>query len=93
MGEDDGQLAVTLERPLTGQALEEDAAERVDVCTTVDRAALDLLRRHVSRACRGSRGRRSGCSALATWRCEAEVADGGVISAPASRRGRGCSRA
>ena len=43
MGEDDRELAVTLERALTHEALEQDTAERVDVCTTVDRAAPDLL--------------------------------------------------
>ena len=47
VGEDDRQLALALERPRAGEALEEDAAERVDVGAAVDRAALDLLGRDV----------------------------------------------
>ena len=47
MREDDRQLAVAFERPLAGQELEEDAAERVDIGAAVDLAALDLLRRDV----------------------------------------------
>jgi hypothetical protein len=47
VGEHDGELAVPLERPLACQTLEEDAAERVDVRSGVDRTALDLLRRDV----------------------------------------------
>ena len=43
VGEHDRELAVTLERALTHEALEQDTAERVDVCTTVDRVAPDLL--------------------------------------------------
>ena len=45
--EDDRELALAVERPLPGKALVEDAAERVDVGAAVDRAALDLLGRHV----------------------------------------------
>ena len=48
VGEHDGQLAVASERRRAGEALVEQAAERVDVCAPVDLAALDLLGRHVS---------------------------------------------
>src|SRR6266576_6694186 len=47
MCENDREFALAVERPLTCEALEEDAAERVHVCAAVDRAAFDLLRRHV----------------------------------------------
>jgi hypothetical protein len=41
--EHDRELAVSLVGPLAGQALEEDAAERVDIRATVDRPAPNLL--------------------------------------------------
>jgi len=47
MREHDRQLALPVERPLTGQAFEEDAAERVLVGAAVDRPALDLFGRYV----------------------------------------------
>ena len=47
MSEDDGELAVAFERTFSGQAFEEDTAERVDVGTAVDPAAFDLLWRDV----------------------------------------------
>ena len=47
MREHDGELALPHERPLPGQALEEDAAEAVDVRASIDARALDLLRRDV----------------------------------------------
>jgi hypothetical protein len=43
----DGQLALALERARPGEALVEDAAERVDVGATVDRGTFDLLGRDV----------------------------------------------
>src|SRR2546423_14853390 len=42
MREDDRELALTVERPLSGQAFEEDAAERVLVRAAVDRSTFDL---------------------------------------------------
>src|SRR5262249_27994275 len=45
--EDDRQLTLAIERPLARKALVEHTAERVDICSPVDRAALDLLRRNV----------------------------------------------
>ena len=47
MGEHDRQLALALERPLAREALEQHAAERVDVDSSVDRLPADLLRRDV----------------------------------------------
>lgn len=47
MGEDDTKVGVARERRHAGQALEEDAAERVDVGPRVDIARSDLLRRDV----------------------------------------------
>ena len=41
------EVALAGERGATGEAVEEDTAERVDVGTPVDRKALDLLRRCV----------------------------------------------
>ena len=43
MGVDQCELALPFERPLSGQALVEHAAERVDVGTAVDIATVDLL--------------------------------------------------
>lgn len=37
------------ERGSAGEALEEDAAERIDIGTRIDRAAMCLLRGHVAR--------------------------------------------
>ena len=47
MREHDRQLAVALERPLSCEAFEQNAAERVDVGARVDLAPVDLLRRYV----------------------------------------------
>src|SRR5215210_1537799 len=47
MGVDQREIARTLERTLSGQALEEDAAERVDIGPAVDHATRDLLGRNV----------------------------------------------
>ena len=47
VGEDDRELALAVERPRSRQTLVEDAAERVDVGSAVDRSALDLLGRDV----------------------------------------------
>src|SRR5689334_1949625 len=47
MREHDGELALPLERLRSNQALEQDAAERVQVGTPVDLVSLDLLRRDV----------------------------------------------
>ena len=46
-GVHDGELALAFERTATGEAGEEDAAERVDVGSCVERSALDLLGRDV----------------------------------------------
>ena len=45
----DRDVGVLLERHLAGQALIEDAAERVDVGTAIDTSALYLLRRDVAK--------------------------------------------
>ena len=67
-----------------GQALEEDAAERVDVGPTVDRAALDLLRWDVvDRADEATLGGQAADGADVAG--EPEVADVGVFS-PSLRR-------
>ncbi len=47
MGEHDRELALPIEGARARQALEENAAERVDVGAAVDLAALDLLGRDV----------------------------------------------
>ena len=47
VSEDHRELALAVERPTPCEALEEDAAERVDVGAAVDVAALDLLGRDV----------------------------------------------
>ena len=47
MGEDHGKLVLALERPLTRHALEQHAAECVDVGAAVDLLAANLLRRNV----------------------------------------------
>src|SRR5262249_12065043 len=44
---EDGELAVPPERRLAGEAVKDDAAQRVHVRPTVDRASLDLLGRAV----------------------------------------------
>ena len=54
-------LALALERRLPGEALEEHAPERVDVCPRVDRPALDLLGRDVRDRADERPLRRSGC--------------------------------
>ena len=79
MGEDDGQLALALERPRAGEALEEDAAERVDVRAPVDLAARDLLGRDVvdrsdEAAIAGEAAHRGDVAG------EPEVADVGVLA-------------
>ena len=73
------ELALAVERAPPREALEEDAAERVDVGSAVDVAALDLLRRDVvdradeAAVRREAAGRREVPS-------EAEVADVRVLS-------------
>ena len=47
MCEQDSHVRTPLERRRAGQALEEEAAERVHVCASVDALAPDLLGRHV----------------------------------------------
>ena len=47
MGEYDGQLALPLERPRSDKALEEDAAERVQVGPSVDLVSVNLFRRDI----------------------------------------------
>jgi hypothetical protein len=47
MREDHRQLALSVEGAHPRDALEENAAERIDIGTIVDRAALDLLGRNV----------------------------------------------
>ena len=79
MGEHDGQLAVALEGPGAGEALEEDAAERVDVRAPVDLAARDLLGRDVvdradEAAIAGEAAHRRDVAG------EPEVADVGVLA-------------
>ena len=67
MGENDRELALAVERPRTGETLEEHAAERIDISAAVDRAPFDLLRRNVVD--------RADEAALA-----GEAADGGDVS-------------
>jgi hypothetical protein len=47
MGEHDGEFALPLERLRSNKALEEDAAERVHVGSSVDLVSLNLFRRDV----------------------------------------------
>jgi hypothetical protein len=47
MGIHERELGLTVERALSGQALVKHATEGIDVGAVVDRAARDLLRRHV----------------------------------------------
>jgi hypothetical protein len=77
---EDGDLAVALERKLPGEALIEDAAERVDVGPAVERAALDLLGGRVvegSDEMPGAREPRARCRVLR----DAEVGQIDVVGA------------
>jgi hypothetical protein len=77
--EHDRQLALAVEGALPRETLEENAAERVDVGAPVDRAALDLLGRHVV-----DRADETALAGQAAHRRdvprEAEVADVGTLA-------------
>ena len=76
--EHDRQLALAREWTLPRQALEEDAAERVDIGAAVDRPARDLLRRNVV-----DRADETAVTGQAAYRRdvtrEPEVADPGLL--------------
>src|SRR5439155_11120482 len=79
MREDDRELALTVERPLSGQAFEEDAAERVLIRAAVDRSTFDLLRRHIiDRADEAALARQAADGRDVT--SQAEVADVRVLA-------------
>ena len=64
--EDDRDVGVADERHLAGEALEEQASERVDVRPCIDGIAAHLLGRDVrERARAGAARRRRGCTSLA----------------------------
>ena len=81
VSEDDRELGVPIEGAYTGEAFVEDAAERVLVGARVDRAALDLLGRHVvdraDEATIAGQARDRGHMTR-----EPEVADIGVVARP-----------
>ena len=77
--EDHRQLALAVERRGAGEALEEQAAERVDVGPAVDLAALDLLGRDVvDRADEAAIARQAADGGDVAR--QAEVADEGVLA-------------
>ena len=79
-----GELLVARERRRAGEALEEHAAERVDVGAAVDGAALDLLRRHVVDGADEALRARQALDGRRVLR-EAEVAEVRLPSSAATR--------
>ena len=79
MGVDERELALPLERALSGQTFVEHAAERVDIGAAVDRTTSDLLGRDVV-----ERADEAAVAGQAADRGdvpgEAEVADEGVLA-------------
>ena len=82
-----GHLGVARERLRAGQALVDDAPERIDVDPCVDRQVLDLLRRDVADAADELSRSRQGARGLLAVLGQAEVGQVGVIASRLRPRG------